>query len=312
MSPRSTWMNAGTLGLLALVMVQFADSPKLVIPNVPDLTIKTRQTTDRPDSSIATEIIYLKGARQRRETIVEWPPHAATAIGVKRTRLGISITQCDERRTLLLNDEARTYAYSPIEDVSEHLTRVRRAAGRAPPREMTTGDDMTITIDSVDTGDRRQIGPYTARRVITTTTTERGPGASARTSISEQDGWYIDLPSADCWDWGGHPQPILVGLFVSGGRDRVHIKHRGTARRGYPIEETNRNRTDTNIPTTKRDLIEFSNTPLDAALFTVPSGYRPALRLLSGGYDLTKPDTLMNRLKSFWEEFRDWTNRLLP
>lgn len=54
---------------------------------------------------------------------------------------------------------------------------------------------MTITIDAVDTGERRTLGGYIARRVITTTKTESGRGTSVPASESTQDGWYIDLPS---------------------------------------------------------------------------------------------------------------------
>jgi hypothetical protein len=55
-------------------------------------------------------------------------------------------------------------------------------------------------------------------------------------------------------------------------------------------------------------LIGFSDAPLDVALFTVPAGYRPALPGLFGGYDLTKPDTVMNRLQSYWDGLRAWAD----
>ena len=53
-------------------------------------------------------------------------------------------------------------------------------------------------------------------------------------------------------------------------------------------------------------LIEFSEAPLDNSLFTVPAGYRPGLPLLHGRVDMSKPDTLINRLESFWEEMTSW------
>ena len=52
-------------------------------------------------------------------------------------------------------------------------------------------------------------------------------------------------------------------------------------------------------------------TPLDETLFTVPPGYRPALPRLHGGFDITKPDTLVNRLVSYWEEATAWTRLIL-
>ncbi|HEV3214681.1 MAG TPA: hypothetical protein VGZ27_03115 [Vicinamibacterales bacterium] len=300
-------MNASTLGLLGLLAAQFAPPPKFTVPAVPDVTIKTRQTTDHQNSSISTTIVYRKGARQRTETIVDWPPQVSARNGSRRTHIGTSIIQCDERRTAVLNDDAKTYAYSPIEDPSVYLQRARLAAGQHPQPE-PTGGDVTVTIDMVDTGERRAMGRYVARRVITTTKTEPGPGASAPASESTQDGWYIDWPSANCWDLGDLPEPFLftIAQRSNAPRDRVHITRLGTARRGYPIQETNRSKDERGTTTSTLELIEFSDAPLDAALFAVPADYRPVLPNPFGRYDLTKPDTLMNRLHSYWDGLREW------
>jgi hypothetical protein len=49
-------------------------------------------------------------------------------------------------------------------------------------------------------------------------------------------------------------------------------------------------------------LLEFSEAPLDASLFEVPAEYSPALRTAHCGVDMTRPDTLGNRLQSYWAE----------
>jgi len=49
-----------------------------------------------------------------------------------------------------------------------------------------------------------------------------------------------------------------------------------------------------------------SSATLDPALFDLPSDYRPALPQLHGGYDLTRPDTLVNRVQSYWDELTRW------
>jgi hypothetical protein len=301
-------MNPSTLGLLGLLgwfAAQSAVLPKVAVPPVPDLTIKTRQTFDRQNSIISTTIVYLKGARQRRDDIADWPPQVRASTGSQRTHIVTQITQCDERRTVLLNEEAKTYAYSPIEDPSVYLRRAQTAASR-PPQPEPTGGDVTITIDAVDTGERRTMGRFTVRRVIITTTTEPGPGASTPPSNGTQDGWYIDLPSPDCRDQGD--RAVFVTLASSTGDDRVHIRRLGTARRGYPIDEITRSQNERGTTTSKIELIEFSDAPLDAALFTVPPEYRPALPGLFGGFDLTKPDTVMNRLHSYWDGVRAWAD----
>ena len=41
---------------------------------------------------------------------------------------------------------------------------------------------------------------------------------------------------------------------------------------------------------------------LDPALFDIPRDYRPALPLFHGSFDLTKPDTVLNRVQVYWNE----------
>src|SRR5207249_4818858 len=49
------------------------ESPRLVVPDVRDVTIKTRRSFDAPGSTVVTDILYLKGPWQRREEILEFP-----------------------------------------------------------------------------------------------------------------------------------------------------------------------------------------------------------------------------------------------
>jgi hypothetical protein len=302
-------MNASTLGLLGLLAAQSAAAPRFVVPAAPDVTIKTRQTIDRKNSSVSSTIVYLKGARQRREDIVDWPPQVSGMTGSKRAHVVTHITQCDERRTVLLNDEVKTYVSTPI-DPSSYVRWARLLAPGRPPQPQPTGGDVTITIDAVDAGERRTMGRYVARHVMTTTRTESGPGTSTPPGENSQDGWYIDLPSANCWDWGDLPEPFVFASLQRAGApdDRLHITRRGTARRGYPIEEITRIQNERGTTTSKIELVEFSDAPLDAALFAVPQEYRPALPNLFGGYDLTKPDTVMNRLHSYWDGVKAWAD----
>ena len=163
---------------------------------------------------------------------------------------------------------------------------------------------MKIIINTVDTGERRQVGPYSARHVITTITTDPSPGANTRPSEAVEDGWYIDLPPAGCWD-AGDARFFLIGSVVRPGRapERMNVEFRGAGRRGFPIEETTRRRGEHEPPiTTRVRLIEFSEAVLDKSLFDVPAGYRPALQRLIGRFDMTKPDTVANRVTGYWED----------
>jgi hypothetical protein len=275
------------------------DYPRFVIPNVPDLTIKTRETIDLPQSTVRTNTLYFKGAWQRRELYLQFP----SALPDQSTVRHSTITRCDERRTLELNHEARIYGWSALNFIGRDIYWVR-----SPWRERleppVAGAEVKITIDTVDTGERRQVGSYSALHVITTTTTDPSAGANTRASESVEDGWYIDLPPAGCWDAGdGHF--LLTGSVVrpGGAPDRMNVEFRGAGRRGFPIEETTRRRGENEPPiTTRVKLVEFSEAVLDKSLFDVPAGYRPALPRLIGRVDMTKSDTVANRLAAYWQD----------
>ena len=83
----------------------------------------------------------------------------------------------------------------------------------------------------------------------------------------------------------------------------MNVEFRGTGRRGFPIEATTRRRAEHEPPiTTRLMVIEFSEAVLDKSLFDVPAGYRPALPHLIGRFDMTKPDTVPNRIAAYWQD----------
>jgi hypothetical protein len=285
-------MVPSTLRLLAVLLLTApVPLPKLVVPNFPDLTIKTRRTDGDRTSNV--QMLYLKGARQRSEYVMQ---NAGNSVN------GVTITQCDEKLGLNLNNNEKTYASFPIEDWA---TRAKRA--HLTPPEATTGADVTVTIDSVDTGERRKMGSHEIRRVKTTTKVEPGPGAVTQASVTEVDGWYIDLPGLGCRESRGVGFGYLMAS--SGKRERVQIKRLGKAPRGYAVEETSRQIEAGRTTISKVELLDFSEAPLDAALFEVPAGYSPALPTPRGGFDMTRPDTLSNRVQSYWAELTTTVQR---
>ena len=108
-----TWMPSFVAFVLAAAGVYAGadgDDPKFVVPNVPDLIVKTRETIDLPQSTVRTNTLYFKGAWQRRELYLQFP----SALPAQRTVRHATITRCDERRTLELNHDARLYGWSPL------------------------------------------------------------------------------------------------------------------------------------------------------------------------------------------------------
>ena len=279
MVPSTVWL------LSLLILTAPLQLPKLVVPNFPDLTIKTRHTDDNHYSNVET--LYLKGSRQRSESVMQ---NVGTSLD------GITITQCDAKVRFNLNSKEKTYAAFPIEDWE---TRMKRA--RPTSQKEMTGADVTVTIDTVDTGERRKMGTHELHHVKTTTKVEPGPGAVMQASLTEVDGWYIDLPGLGCRE---SRSGVTVG-FVAGApgkRDRLQVKRLGTASRGYAVEETTLRTEAGRTTISKVELIEFSEATLDSSLFELPAGYSQALRTARGGFDMTKPDTLGNRLQSYWAE----------
>ncbi len=277
-----------------LILAASVGLPKFIVPNLPDLAIKTRRTSGDWLSQLDT--LYLKGARQRTETVVE-KPAGADAIN------WAVIRQCDEKRVFNINERDKIYASSEIEDWSERLKKAR------PVTLSQTPGDVIMTIDSIDTGERRQFEHYTARHVRVKIQVEPSPGASTPASVEETDGWYIDLPGFGCQEQASSGFARLFA-FSGNRQDRLQIKWLGKAPRGYPIEETSLITEPGNKTISKVELLEISEAPLHASIFELPVGYRQALQTGNGGADLTKPDTISNRAQYYWTKLTFWVRGL--
>jgi hypothetical protein len=281
---------------LASVFAQTRLTAELVLPAFADLTIKTRHSFGAKSSASTTEVLSLKGARERHDSIYE--------LSGNRKLSYATILECDRRRSIQLNPEAKIYSVSVLEDWSIPLT-----GGRVAPEE--PGADVTTTIDAVDTGERRRAGHYMLRRVRTTVTVDPNPGAHTPPSRRETDGWYIDLAGLGCSDAAASAYLAAGDVVGPGGRpDRHHYKTRGTATRGYAIEETIRFTRTGGTDVSRVELIELSERLLDGSLFDIPTDYRLALPLVRGGFDMTKPDTLANRVQLYWDEIRGFARAI--
>ena len=303
---RLKWLAAAAASVVAVTdppprAAAYADVPRLVVPDVRDVTIKTRRTFDAPGSTVITDILYLKGPWQRREEILEFPKSS----GVETVRPYVTIARCDERRIIHLNDAARTFGSSNIQ-VSDGLRRLRSLSGTPPA---SSGAVVNITIDAIQTGERRQLGYHVAHHVITTTTTDAAPEANARSGVLIQDAWYIEIPPVDCVDWGDRHSMLLGSSFRAGSvPDGIHVDRRGAIPRGVVIEGTTRAASGEQRPTERVTLVEYSEATLDRSMFAIPPSYRPALPRLHGGFDLARTDTIANRLREYWEELASWVH----
>lgn len=254
----------------------------LLVRAFADQKIVTRQTINGAHAVLQT--VYIRGERQRLESRAEGLPPGGQADN------NILIEQFDRKRVLELSPRYKTYSSAPMDVVPQPRPVQQPAA--------TRGGDVNVTLDSIDTGERKMIGSFTARHVRSTTTVQAGPGACQHSRITRVDGWYIDLHTV-------HPAEHKGGIgFViatqPGCRDRFHVRKMGTAPQGYPVEQTYSETEQSQTISTSTELLEVSTAALDPRLFELPRGYRPALPN-AGGYDFSRADTFSNRVRYYWD-----------
>jgi hypothetical protein len=247
-------MLTASLLILLNVLALFPAKPADVVIDFRDLTIKTRATMDSRHSPVTTW--YFKGSRMRSEM-----RESDSTDAVAHT----NIYQCDQGKRIVLNESSKTYYSVPTDPAKV------RWAGSSAPEIPPSGGEVTVTTDSVDTGERRQVGSYEARHVKSTITAEPGPEAVSRKSKTEVDGWYLDLPGLYCQD--SSKQAMGWSTVGSSRVDRVIFKRLGTVPRGFTIEETITKREDERVFVNKIELLEVSEKPLDESLFEVPADY---------------------------------------
>lgn len=164
-----------------------------------------------------------------------------------------------------------------------------------------SGGTLAIWIESSDTGERRQMFGHLARHIITRERRVPGSGSCSSSSESQTDGWYIDYSSFPDWR-----RPSLGTFFVTAGSclDKIEV-HRSGVELGFPLKVSTTLRdnlpgpqpkTITNLSTL--EVVEFTEAPLDPALFVVPSDFRRVPDLTC----MRKPQ----RNLTAWEKFKTW------
>jgi hypothetical protein len=223
-----------------------------------DVKIKSKQTMSGQSYESTT---YIKGKRQRSEQM---------------NGMTVSLTQCDLRRSVQLNPQAKTYMVNSFAQNTTTTSTTTAAATQEKNGVVQTGGKVTTTYTIKDTGERKQMFGFPARHLIITMETVSSPDACNKTNSKMQtDGWYIDAEFVlDC-DYG------YSGYTNRGGRsggcqDKYEMKTVGTAKRGYPVLEkmTMFDESGKETFTMLNEVIELSKATLDQALFEVPSDYR--------------------------------------
>lgn len=256
-------------GVIAVTAISFAQRR----PDAGDQPIKgdfkiTIKNTIAGQSSQSTTMI--KGLRERAETNM--------AMGGMNIST-VNITQCDLRRTIQVNDSARKYMITPMESDSGETDSGGGESATSSGGPTKRGGVVTMTVNTTDTGERKEMFGFTARHLKRTMTSQTSPDACSQNQMRmETDGWYINLEyGLNC---GGSERPPQTGRTATPGgcRDRYQFKRTGPTKLGYPlIETTTMFGADGSAMFSKTtEVIELSRQPLDAALFDVPAGYTEA------------------------------------
>jgi hypothetical protein len=264
--------------LLLITAIIFAVSAVTTI----SFAQRTRDNTDKPiagDFKITVKTTVagqsregttlIKGQRERDETTM--------AMGGGMNISQVNITQCDLKRTIQINDSSRKYMITPMEsdDSGNPGGGVGPATSGGTSRR---GGVVTLTTNTIDTGERKEMFGFTARHLRRTTMMESSPDACQQTRMKiETEGWYINLEyGLNC---GGSDRPSQMGRTTPlGCRDRYQSRRTGPTNLGFALIETTTMYGDDGraMFTSSRDVVELSRQPLDAALFEVPAGYTEA------------------------------------
>jgi hypothetical protein len=219
-----------------------------------DVEIRSKQTSSGQTMENTT---YIKGKRSRTE--------------MNGGQL-ITIQQCDLRRDLQLMPQSQVYRVTRYDQPA--VPGRGNAAG--PTAAPSRGGTVTSTVTTRDTGERRQMFGYNARHIITTIEMSSSPDACNQVNTKmEIDGWYIDAEFVLACDTDRYANPVN-GTSPTGCQDKYQTRQVGAAKRGYPVSEKTTMMGPDGRPSFSmtNEVVEISQTNLDADLFDVPAGYR--------------------------------------
>jgi hypothetical protein len=254
------------------------------------LKIKTTEGARAGES-----VIYLKGRRQRNEFRTTRPDGTRGDVAV--------IFQCDLNRQLILDNTTRILYEHPFINLQEFFARaeIERTTPLAQKRARAVKYDGRIleTFTVTDTGERREMFGYTARRIKTTLQWETSPASCPQTPLrKESDGWYVDLlygtfcsydiSGFDESELTAHEESKCVDYYMGDGKRQYSFERRqiGAARFGFPVMLTVTSYADDGRTASVRtsEVSEITHGALDASLFEPPADYsrfKPKKRTLA-------------------------------
>lgn len=225
--------------------------------------VRIKQKVTMSGRTMESEVA-IKGQRQRTE--MEMAPGMKT----------VQIMQCDLKRMLQVSDATRKYTVTPLGGDASETSGPSTTPAPATPGVARRGGVVTYTTTLTDTGERKQMFGFTARRIKSSMRVEASPDACQKDGINmETDGWYIDFDFQFSCPMDRPQAMTQPSPRPDGCQDQVRFRSVGTAKLGYPVQTTVRmlDMNGREVSTMSTEVTSLTRATLDAALFDVPAGY---------------------------------------
>ena len=248
-----------TTGFILLCAVAASNTTSQNKPTTNDVKIRQRMSSGGGQGM--ETVLYIKGQRMRNEM-------AGSGMGFT------TILQCDLKRTVTINERTKTYMISPTGGAGDGGPAVPPT--QPPPTTETTkrGGVVNITNTITDTGERKEMFGFTARRIKTSIEKKASPDACDKDQKIETDGWYIDFQYAFTCPGDTQKQQTTPVYTRPDCKDEVRTRTIGTAKLGFPLHVTTTiYQPDGRTTTMTQEVLELSRESLSASLFEVPEGY---------------------------------------
>jgi hypothetical protein len=307
------------IALLLLLMV----APMVDGSAMPGLKIITvRRWPGRLPDRNQTEFIQTDRKRTEGRDKLPFPSGSEARIWVQGPRTA-SIVRCDLGLAYALNLDNRTYTsaaypWPPVPTEAE-----RRAYADRVSKEPARKPTISVEINTVDTGERKEIFGHTARHVVTTRRDVPLEGSAHSLQEYVTDGWYIELDTRLACD----PKPPagsfyygFATLSVNGQLADVPVlKLIGKPETGFALStkmtslprDAGETSKDQHASVYETEVVGLSVGPLDPALFEIPAGF---VRVDRMDYYHSMPFWIrwLSQAHIFWLRFKIRISRLWP
>lgn len=263
----------------------------------PAPTTKAPEPTEtRNDLKLSTRIsmesfnmdstVYIKGERERTEQMLP---------GMNLQM--VTIKECDLRRNIQINDNAKVYKIEPFAETTNTPTTNTPRPASPPPaasnKPTRKGGVVTINITMTDTGERKEMFGYQARHLKMAMSFVASPDACSKANMRmESDGWYINFRNNFSCEEEYVPRAALErsGRSKPDCVDEWRYNIQGNVKMGYPADVTMTMYNDNKPFTMRQQILELSRAKLDQALFEIPPGYKEgdpySMSAMMGGMNL--------------------------